>query len=221
MTQEIQQQEPVENVRNDKEYNFGKLREQLERERSAKEQLEQRMAILEQAMQQKNSKPVDDEDEDTEPYVDTRKLNKKLSQFGEQTKQATADIVRNEVQKAIYEERKQAWFKNNPDFQKVMREDVLNKFEQTAPDLAQSILSIPDEFERQKLAYANIKALRLDQPEIKQPSVQEKIDANRRSPYYQPTGVGSAPYASQGDFSPQGQKAAYDKMQQLKAQLRG
>ena len=49
---------------------------------------------------------------------------------------------------------------------------------------------------------------------------QEKIDANRKSPYYQPSGVGAAPYASAGDFSDSGQKSAYAKMQELKSRLR-
>jgi len=60
----------------------------------------------------------------------------------------------------------------------------------------------------------------LHQPEQKQASIQEKVDANRRSPYYQPTGVGSAPYGNTGDFSPAGQKNAYAKMQDLKNRLR-
>ena len=72
----------------------------------------------------------------------------------------------------------------------------------------------------QKLVYENIKALGVDKPEQKQNSVQEKIDANKRSPYYQPSGVGSAPYASAGDFSDSGQKNAYAKMQELKKRLR-
>ena len=88
------------------------------------------------------------------------------------------------------------------------------------PELAESILEMPEGFERQKLVYKNIKALGLHKPAEKQASIQDKIDANRRSPYYQPTGVSAGPYAGTGDFSKSGQKNAYDKMQQLKAQLR-
>jgi hypothetical protein len=79
---------------------------------------------------------------------------------------------------------------------------------------------MPEGFERQKLVYKNIKALGLHKPEEKAPSIQDKVDANRRSPYYQPSGVGSAPYAPVGDFSANGQKAAYEKMQELKSKLR-
>ena len=79
---------------------------------------------------------------------------------------------------------------------------------------------MPEGFERQKLVYKNIKALGVHKPEQKQPSIQDKVDANKRSPFYQPNGVGSAPYSSVGDFSAGGQKNAYEKMQQLKSKLR-
>jgi hypothetical protein len=114
--------------------------------------------------------------------------------------------------------RQEMWLENNPDFY-----DILNhaqRFAERAPKLAESILRMPEGFERQKLVYQNIKALGLDQPEKKQQSIQEKIDSNRKSPYYQPSGVGSAPYASQGDFSESGKKNAYDKLQELKRNLR-
>ena len=78
---------------------------------------------------------------------------------------------------------------------------------------------MPEGFERQKLVYENIKALGIDQPEQKGPSIQDKVDANRRGPSYQPTGVGSAPFSSQGDFSAAGMKNAYAKMQELKNRL--
>jgi len=79
---------------------------------------------------------------------------------------------------------------------------------------------MPEGFERQKLVYKNIKALGLHKAPEKQSTVQDKIDANRKSPYYQPTGVGSAPYSQVGDFSDNGHKLAYEKMQALKKQLR-
>ena len=80
---------------------------------------------------------------------------------------------------------------------------------------------MPEGFERQKLVYQNIKELGVDKPEQKQSTIQEKVDANRRSPFYQPTGVGTAPYATSGDFSQTGQKQAYAKMKELQARLRG
>jgi len=79
---------------------------------------------------------------------------------------------------------------------------------------------MPAGFERQKLVYKNIKALGLHKEKPRESTIQEKIDANRRSPYYQPSNVGSSPYGGTGDFSNNGQKNAYDKMQELKNRLR-
>ncbi len=178
--------------------------ERAEKERLAKE-LEQRQRFAE------------DEDED-EPYIDHKKLKKEQAKLGQQIKQETQGEIQKAVQTALYEERKQNWLKANPDFYQVMQH--AEKFAQADPELAETILEMPEGFERQKLVFKNIKALGLHKPEQKQPSIQDKIDANRKGPYYQPSGVGSAPYSSQSDFSQGGQKQAYDKMQELKNRLR-
>jgi hypothetical protein len=215
MTVPTQENQTVE--KNTKEDNLVAMRrhyeKQLAEERSARMEAEK----VAQEARQRHMPAPDDEDE-SEPYVDHKKLNKTLAKFGQQAKQETQGEIQKAVQMALAEERKQNWIKNNPDFYDVLQH--ANKFAEKDPDLAETILEMPDTFERQKLVYKNIKALGIDKPDQKVPSIQEKIDANRRSPYYQPSGVGTAPYAQVGDFSAQGQKQAYDKMQQLKAQLR-
>lgn len=224
MTQQTSQNNPQETnaavPQTDKEINFQRQRQmyenQLAKEREEKSQMQAEL-------QKYKQRPKDDDDEDdsdNEPYVDHKKLKKTVSQFGNQLKQETSTIVQQEVQKALAEERRQNWMKQNSDFQQVMSEETVQKFAQADPDLASTILEMPDTFERQKLVYRNIKALGLDKPVAKQPSIQEKIDANRRSPYYQPSGMGNAPYQSVGDFSEQGQKNAYEKMKELKNRLR-
>lgn len=195
----------------DKEFNFraleAKYEKKLSEERQARIELEQRLKSL----------PVDD-DEDDEPYVDSKRLNKKLSKFGESTQSEIQKAMEISKERAKEELRQEIWLESNPDFYDTLKH--AEKFAERAPRLAESILKMPEGFERQKLVYQNIKALGLDQPEKKQASIQDKIDANRRSPYYQPSGVATAPYASQGDFSPSGQKNAYDKLQELKRNLR-
>lgn len=199
-----------------KEYNFAQLRKQVEQERAERI----RLAEENEQLKRMSSKPVDEEDDDSEPYVDRKKLNKFGQKLAEQNKQTTSEIVKNEVQRAIQETERKMWFKANPDFNKVMTPEILNKFEQQHEDLAQSILKIPDEFERQRIAYSNIKALRLDQPAVKEVPIQDKVDANRRSPYYQPSGQATAPYAQVGDFSDAGMKNSYDQMKALQKKLR-
>ncbi len=209
----------VENKPSDKELNFRKLEaryeQQLAQEREARINAERQA----QEAMARRAKEVDEEDDDSEPYVDKKKLAKTLNRFGEQTKQQTQNEVRQAVQEALTNERRSNWLKSNPDFYDVMQH--AEKFAQKDPDLAETILEMPEGFERQKLVYKNIKALGLHKPpEPVKSGIQDKIESNKRSPYYQPSGVGAAPYAAAGDFSPTGQKSAYNKMQELKKTLR-
>lgn len=202
----------------DKELNFraqeARYEKLLAQERQARVDAEK---VAQEAKQRQSGNEDDDDDE---PYVDKKKLAKQLNRFGEQQQKQTQTEIQKAVQSALGEERKQNWLKTNSDFYDVLQH--AEKFAQTSPELAESILEMPEGFERQKLVYKNIKALGLHQPEKKQPSIQDKIDSNKRSPYYQPTSVGAAPYAStaQSDFSDSGQKQAYQKMQELKKTLR-
>jgi hypothetical protein len=216
-------QESQENVANnakpsDKELNFRKQEamymRQLEAERQEKERLRQE---LEAAKKQPQTHAQDDDDY-SEPYVDHKKLNKRLSANNQATQSEIQKAMEIAKQAAKEELKQELWLENNPDFY-----DVLQKAEDFAmksPKLAENILKMPDNFERKKLVYQTIKELGIDKPTPKQSTIQDKIDANKRSPYYQPTGMNGAPYAAVGDFSPAGQKNAYEKMQQLKAQLR-
>ncbi len=203
----------------DKELNFraleAKYQRQLEAERAARLEAEKKAQEFEQRKQQNS----DEDDDDNEPYVDKRKLNKTLNKFGQNTQTEIQKAMELAKQKAKEELKQELWLEQNPDFYDVLQH--AEKFAQKAPRLAETILRMPEGFERQKLVYENIKTLGVDKPEQKVSSIQEKIDANKRSPYYQPSGVGSAPYgAGMGDFSAAGQKNAYAKLQELKSKLR-
>lgn len=214
-TQENQVQ-PVDTKQNDKELNFrnleAKYQRELEKERSARQEAERLVH------ESKQKQVQDDDDDDGEPYVDHKKLAKKLDKFGEKTRQITQSEVQKAVSVAIQQERQSNWLKSNPDFHEVMQyaENLAKK----DPDLAETILEMPEGFERQKLVYKQIKAMGLHKPEVKPTSIQEKVDANRKGPFYQPSSVGATPYSNGGDFSGAGQKQAYDKMQELKNRLR-
>ena len=200
----------------DKELNFRALQAKYERElaqeRAARQEAEKKF-------EEKARLPYkDDDDADDEPYVDHKKLEKKLAKFGEQNQKITQSEIQKAVSTAIREEKKANWINNNADFYDVLGH--AEKLMESNPDLAETILEMPEGFERQKLVYKNIKALGLHKPKETKPSIQDKVDANRRGPYYQPSGIGTAPYASQSDFSVSGQKQAYDKMQELKNRLR-
>lgn len=215
MTSPAQDNQAQTTQPSDKELNFRALEQryqkQLEQERAARLEAER---IAQERVQQTSH----DDDDDDEPYVNKKKLDKKLSHFGEQTKKQTKAEIDNAVNQALYKERQQSWLNQNKDFHEIMK--YAEKLYEKDPELAETILEMPESFERQKLVYKNIKALNLHVPQVQEPSIQEKIDKNRRSPYYQPSGVGTSPYQSMGNFSPTGQKEAYDKMQELKSRLR-
>lgn len=202
----------------DKEINFRKQEAMYqrmldERERRIQELENERNAKSKASLQE------DDEDDTSEPYVDHKKLQKKLAKQGQATQSEIQKAMEFAKQSAKEELKQEMWLENNPDFYDVLKH--ADKFAARSPKLAENILRMPEGFERQKLVYYNIKELGLDQPEKKKSDVQDRIDTNRQSPYYQPSGMGTAPYGSdKGDFSDAGQKAAYDKIQQLKANLR-
>ncbi len=200
----------------EKELNFRKLeakyQQELAYERAKREETERRVQEL------SNRPIIEEAEEDSEPYVDHKKLEKKLNKFGQQYKQETQTEIQKAVKMAIREERKENWIRSNPDFEEVLQH--AEKLALKAPDLTESILDMPESFERQKLVYKNIKALGLHKAEERQQTIQEKVDANRKGPYYQPASVGAAPYQSVGDYSPGGQKQAYDKMKELQSRLR-
>ncbi len=198
-----------------KELNFRNLEAKYQREL----QLERAARLeAERNLQERNKPHVQEEDDESEPYVDHKKLTKKLNAFGQNQHSEIQKAMEFAKKTAKDELKQEMWLENNPDFY-----DVLNhaeKFAQKAPKLAETILRMPEGFERQKLVYENIKQLGLDKPESKASTIQDKIDGNKRGQFYQPSGVGTAPYASQSDYSSNGQKQAYDKMQELKNRLR-
>lgn len=204
---------------NDKELNFraleAKFQKQLEQERAEKIEMQRQI----QELKDRTHRSDREEEDDAEPYVDHKKFEKKLAAFEKKLEEKIDKRSEEKSAKMIEKERQQAWLDNHSDFYEVMQQNA-EKLMQKAPQLADAILRMPEGFERQKLVYYNIKSLGIDKPEQKQPSVQEKIDANRRGPFYQPPTMGTAPYAGAGDFSPEGQKNAYTKLQELKSRLR-
>jgi hypothetical protein len=217
MSVEAQAAPAAENKANDKEFNFrqleAKYKNEIERERQARVDLEQKV----QELSEKHTQDPD-EDDQSDPYVDHRKLEKKLAKFGQMTQtdiQRAMEMAKNSAKDEIKQE---IWLESNPDFFDVLQH--ADKFADANPLLAETILKMPDNFERKKLVYANIKAMNLHKPPQKQSSIQEQIDSNRKNVFYQPSGIANAPFTPQGDFSTEGQKNSYKKMKEAQARLR-
>jgi hypothetical protein len=203
----------VESPKNDKELNFRALESRLKQEREARLEAERKIEEI-----SKRSQQIEDEEDDSEPYVNSNKLKKTLNKFGQTTQSEIQKAMEIAKMTAKEELKQEMWLENNPDFYDTLKH--AEKFALRAPKLADAILKMPEGFERQKLVYQNIKELGIDRPEKKNSSIQDQIDGNKKNMYYQPTGIGTAAYNSNdADFSSEGQKSAYEKMQKLKKRL--
>lgn len=204
------------------EINLAKQRKmyeaQLQREQQEKQQLAQELEALRK--EKMRPRADEDDDDDAEPYVDKKRFKKGLNQFGEQIKTQTKAEIEQAVQVALEQERRQNYLRDNKDFASTMSEQNLETFMNEHPGIAQGILRMPEGFERQKLVYETMKSLGVGKQKPKEPTIQDKVNANRKSPYYQPSDTGTAPYVQGGDYSDQGKKQAFSKMQELKKRLR-
>lgn len=195
--------------------NLRHLARQLEEEKAARAQLQEELKQEREAKARKPYKDDDDDEGGDEPYIDRRALKKEMAKTYEQIRKETAKEAEEKVTVALEKERQQSFLRSNSDFKDILSPENIQKFAEKHPEVAEPMLEMPDNFARQKLLYQNIKALGVHKPPATQPTVQQKIDANRRSPYYQPSGGNTPPYASTGDFSEAGQKNAFAKMQEL------
>lgn len=202
----------------DKELNFRKLeakyQQELSYERSKRAEAEKHA----QELSKRHNVEPEEEDDDSEPYVDHKRLNKKLNKFGQNTQTEIKNAMNQAKELAKEELKAELFLENHSDFHQVL--EKAEEFATKHPKLAENILRMPAGFERQKLVYQTIKELGFDKPKVQEQTIQQKIDANRKAPYYQPSGVGASPYSSQSDFSQSGQKQAYDKMKELQSRLR-
>lgn len=201
---------------NTEDRNFAALRKQAEAERKARLEAEARIAELERLTAQKR----DEDDSDDEPYVDHRKLEKTLSKFESNLEKKIDERAEMRARVLLDQERQNSYLKENHDFEATMSPENVQRFAEKHPRLAEGILRMPDGFERQKLVYETIKAMGLDKAAAKEPSIQEKINANRRSPFMPSNGMSGPGYSTGGDFSESGQKNAYQQMKQLSSRLR-
>lgn len=214
MTVDTTQNQVNSTQESQKEVNMRNLGRQLEEERAARVQLQEELKKERESQSSKRFKD-DDEDQSDEPYVDRKSLKRELSKFADVFEQKVDKKAEEKARSMIEQERQQNFLRSNPDFKEVLSPEVIQKFAEKHPDHAEALLEMPDNFARQKLLYRAIKDLEVNKPPAPQQTIQQKIDANRKSPYYQPSGGSLPPYAGGGDFSDGGQKNAYSKMQEL------
>lgn len=201
--------------------NLVQMRRLLENERAEKERAIAENRRLEQERERftRGNKNEEEDEESSEPYIDQKTLTKKLSKLESRFESIVEKKAEEKARSMIEAEKMQSYLKSNSDFDQIMQPDMIQKFAEKCPGMAEAILRMPDGFDRQRLVYEAIKNTGVHKKE--EPSkIQNTIDANRKSPYYSPSSGGNTPYAAVGDFSPGGQKNAYNKMQELKNKLR-
>lgn len=207
-------QEQPETKQNDKEYNFAQIRKQLEQERQARMDLEKR---LEEERSRPSAKESDDNDDDSnEPYIDKKTLEKKLARVTRDIDQKIDKRAEEKAKIFLEQEQQRTYLENNVDFDQILQPEMIQKYFEKFPNKAKALSRMPDTFDRRIVLYEDIKAHNLHRKEEAKPNIQETIDRNRRSPFYQPSmSAGQPPYAAVGDFTQTGQQNAYKKMQDL------
>lgn len=203
----------------DKELNFRKMEAYYE-SKLAQERAEKEEALrLAKEASLNAKKQEEDEEDDSDPYVDRKKLQKKLDKIGQSTQSEIQKAMELAKRAAKDELKQEMWLDQNPDFYETLK--LSDKLYEANPHLSHSILRMPESFERQQLVYENIKALGIGKPAEKGSSIQDKLDQNRRGNFYQPSSQAMPAYnSSQSDFSASGQKQAYEKMKELQKSLR-
>lgn len=207
-----------------KELNFERLRKENERlaqhaeaERQARLKIESEIAAWRQHYEASRN---EEEDESDEPYIDRKTFKKQLSRLEKQLEEKI-DKKAEEKARTLLEEAQKKDFayklkSEYRDFDEVLNSETAEKFSQQHPELAQEVLSIPDEYQRRKMAYQMIKSIGLHKKEdAVKASAQAKIDANLRNPYFHAGAIANGSQLPIGDFSEAGQKAAYEKMKAL------
>lgn len=180
----------------DKDVNFANLRKQAEEARyvASQAQLEnQRLQQELESLKRQVSRPVEEEDDETsEPYIDKKALKRELNRFKANLDQEVESRVARRLEEAqsrdfVY--RLKAEYK---DFDDILTPENASKLEQVDPDFAKEILAERDEYRKRKLAYHAIKAAGIHR-KVEPPremTAEEKIEANKRNPYYRPSASG-------------------------------
>lgn len=208
-----------EEVKVQKDDNLVAIRKLYEAEREARLQAERLAAETKMLLQTQQQKAIPvEQDDDDDPYVDNKKLARKLSSFEAELEKKIEAKAEAKARALLELEKQNEFLKSNRDFDTVMSSENLDRFAEQHPMIAENLLRMPNTFERQKLVYATIKSLAKEQE--KRSAIQDVIQQKQQSPYYQPSGVSPGASFNGGDYSVSGQKEAYQKMQELKQRLR-
>lgn len=202
-----------------KEMNFRRLESMRDQEREARiraemqaEHMRKELEEIKTMLRPKESDPLDE----VEDYVDPARLRAKLDKERASYERKAKEIAR-ETYESIEREREQKNYLQRlksefSDFDQVMNPDNLNILAQNHPAFVESVLNIPDEYTRRKIAYQYVKSAIPRSEE--RPSIKDKVEENKTNPYYIPPGSGT-PTAVEFDIrSKNARNQAYEKLKQ-------
>lgn len=210
---------PAQNVVSDKELNFRKLEAAREQDREARiraemeaQMLRREMEEIKQMLQPKEKDPLDGVEDYVDPARLIAKFDKERSAFERKAKEIAKKTYEELEQQKVENEKKnylQRLKKDLPDFDQVMNEASISQLEKIDPVFLETVLAVPDDYERRLMTYKKLKSL--SKPEEKK-SIQTKVVENQQNPYYIPNGSGT-PAAVQIDLrSKEAREAAYAKL---------
>lgn len=163
----------------------ARIRAEMERE-----MLRKQLDEIRQANQPKEEDPLDGVDD----YIDKERLQL-IRQKDKVAFQKEAEMIANRT----YEARRREEEKQNflprlksqfHDYDSVMSEANIAKLEQTSPAFLKTVLKIDDDYERRLLTYEYLKS-QIGKIEEPKSSIQDRVEENKRNPYYSPAGSGT------------------------------
>jgi hypothetical protein len=215
-----------ENVSEKSRENFRRLEAARDAEKEARiraemeaEFLKKRLDEIANSTNQVEADPLDS----VEDYVDAQtiraKFDKERKALREEASRLAKEAIKEEKLAEEKKKREEEQKNSTPklrsqfnDYDEVMNEENILRLEQDNPTFLNAVLEIQDEYKRKYATYDYLKKAGYVAP--KEPSIKEKVEENRRNPYYFEPGSGT-PIAVDFDVkSPQARQQAYEKLKQ-------
>jgi len=226
MNQGVNQQESAnpekmksQEVSSDKEINFRRLEAAREAEREARiraemqmESMRSELSQIKEALQPKESDPLDG----VEDFVDPERLRAKLDKVSANLKKEAKEIARQTIREEREQEEKRNYLSRLKsqfsDYDEVMNEANIVNLESVDPVFLETVLEVPDEYARRLKTYKKLKTLQQAPREDSKSSIKDKVEENSRNPYYIPPST-ATPAAVDFDISSKASRVqAYEKL---------
>ncbi|MDE1970969.1 MAG: hypothetical protein KGI50_05335 [Patescibacteria group bacterium] len=210
-------QEVSDNKPTVQQENFAAIRRKMEEtDRRYSEEKQKRME-LEKQMEDIRKRFYGNDDDDSDEFVEKKYIRNEFSRVEKDINNIKQETKRLEEERMKREQ--DLWMHSHPDFEEVLKS--ANDFEKDNQEVANSLLNIPEGFERYKSAYNMIKLYKEAKNKPAAPTMQDHINNNRRPMYYAPSGMATPPSQQfKGSYTKEEMKSAHEAMLALKNEMR-